>query len=378
MSYSLARDRRPTARLLTGRLSEGRLHLVLCVIVLLVSGCASMPDVESRLRGLQFHANMYVAQAGDSLESIAYRYGLSPAELAALNPGVNSRVYPGLRMNVRPGTDLPQAVRSRQAEQWNEPTRVAAVEQSMEQSAYDAAGRTPQQAVIVSPAPARAQAPRPQSTQSSLQPRSTLAAVDPEPRPRWRPEPLVPVNPFDGGELAVESNADARLARADPDVWRQETSWPKEEIVPDDFDELPAARTSRETMDGELARYVGSWSWPTDGAIARGFAPERAGGQGVDIAGVPGQDVRAALDGTVIYSGRDLSGGGNLVIVRHDDDLMTTYSHTDELFVAEDDRVRAGDPIASLGWNAERESVLRFEVRRDGSPLDPLDYLPTR
>ncbi|MCL4158161.1 UNVERIFIED_CONTAM: hypothetical protein GTU68_019774, partial [Idotea baltica] len=52
------------------------------------------------------------------------------------------------------------------------------------------------------------------------------------------------------------------------------------------------------------------------------------------------------MAGTVVYSGRDLSGGGNLIIVRHNDELMTTYSHADQLFVAEDDQVVAGDPIA--------------------------------
>ena len=160
--------------------------------------------------------------------------------------------------------------------------------------------------------------------------------------------------------------------------------------MPDDLDAAGVARAdaplpagdaavgSRRALDAQLQGYVGEWTWPTDGAVARGFAPERIGGQGVDIAGVPGQDVRAALDGTVVYSGRDLSGGGNLVIVRHGDDLMTTYSHADALFVTEDDRVSAGDPIASLGWNSERESVLRFEVRRDGNPLDPMAFLPPR
>ena len=85
------------------------------------------------------------------------------------------------------------------------------------------------------------------------------------------------------------------------------------------------------------------------------------------------------MSGTVVYSGRDLSdSGGNLIIVRHPNNLMTTYSHADQLFVAEDDQVAAGDPIASLGWNANRESVLRFEVREDGNPLDPMQFLPVR
>jgi len=57
---------------------------------------------------------------------------------------------------------------------------------------------------------------------------------------------------------------------------------------------------------------------------------------------------------------------------------MTTYSHADKLYVAEDDVVAVGDPIASLGWNEDRESVLRFEVRKDGNPMDPVKFLPIR
>ena len=150
--------------------------------------------------------------------------------------------------------------------------------------------------------------------------------------------------------------------------------------MPDDLDgyvpSVAADGGAATTSAG--ASSADGWVWPTAGAVARGYAPERVGGQGIDIAGVPGQDVRAAAGGTVVYSGRDLSGGGNLVILRHAGDLMTTYSHADKLFVTEDDEVRAGDPIASLGWNVERESVLRFEVRRDGEPLDPLSFVRER
>ena len=91
--------------------------------------------------------------------------------------------------------------------------------------------------------------------------------------------------------------------------------------------------------------------------------------------------MRAAAAGLVIYSGKSLAGDdGNLVILRHADGLMTTYSHADRLFVTEDDRVRAGDPIASLGANEASESVLSFEVRRAGEagPLDPMRFVSPR
>ena len=95
---------------MTHPLTTGSLALALLVAA---GGCASVPEVESRLKTIQFHPNMYVVQAGDTLESIAYRYLLSPGEIVAMNPGADGPLAPGLRINVRPGTELPDAVRAR-------------------------------------------------------------------------------------------------------------------------------------------------------------------------------------------------------------------------------------------------------------------------
>ncbi len=285
-------------------------HAICCFfLVLFATGCSSVPRVENHLQSLQFYPNMYVVQAGETLDTIAFRYQLDRNELAALNPGSENGVIPGMRLNVRPGTNLNEGIRAGSG--------YALVEQP-----------------IIVPANSAAQQVAIAQTGS----------------------PAVVVSPV----------ADAPA-----------TGFPREEIVPDDHDFQPVQQGS-DTLSRELQPFLGAWSWPMQGHVARGFAPDEVGGQGVDIAGVPGQEVRAAMQGTVVYSGRDLSGGGKLIIVQHDDSLMTTYSHADELFVVEDDVVQAGDPIASLGWNANQESVLRFEVRRDGNPLNPLDFLPAK
>jgi len=110
--------------------------------------------------------------------------------------------------------------------------------------------------------------------------------------------------------------------------------------------------------------------------IAREFDASKPNGRGIDIAGAPGQDVYAARDGVVTFSGRDPSGIGKLVIVKHVDDYLSIYSHTQNLFVSENDSVKAGDPIASLGANANEEAMLRFELRKNGKLLNPIKYLP--
>jgi len=81
-------------------------------LVLFATGCVSVPQVESRLQSLQFYPNMYVVQAGDTLDTIAFRYQLDRNDLVALNPGVGGRVVPGMRINVRPGTELSDEIRA--------------------------------------------------------------------------------------------------------------------------------------------------------------------------------------------------------------------------------------------------------------------------
>jgi len=312
-----------------------------CVTLLALTtiACESVPKFESRLQALQFHPNMYVVQAGDTLDTIAFRYKMSTAELSSLNPGTEKRLRAGTRLNVRPGTQLNDDIRAGAAwRQTPQPTIVAANMPQRKRDRVPADNRA-EQPVVVSP--------------------------------------TTPFNSAENKQSVTEYSTEQsnQIAVVAAGISVPQGTQPHEEIIRDELDYEPVSQTSN-GINQELKGYIGHWVWPTTGEVARGFSPNKVGGQGVDIAGVPGQDVRAALDGTVVYSGRDLSGEGNLIIVRHEDNLMTTYSHTDNLFVAEDDAVKAGDPIASLGWNNERESVLRFEVRRDGNPLNPMDFLP--
>lgn len=322
-----------------------------CVVLsalITMTACTSVPVVESRLQTMQLYSNMYVVQAGETVRSIAYRYQLSEAELEALNPGLSRNITPGLRINVRPGTVLSDELRAR---------------------AKTASYRSARQPQLISER--RTQALRPDQRIAS----NERVVVSPAPLgPELVPQPI---------DQYVDDTGTPRITEVPASSRSNETYIVSpegeftEEVIADPLDFEPV-QTSRAAMNEELQQYVGEWSWPTDGQIAREFAPTEVGGQGVDIAGVPGQSIHAAMAGTVVYSGRDLSGGGNLIIVRHDDSLMTTYSHADKLYVAEDDQVVAGDPIASLGWNANQESVLRFEVRKNGNPLDPMKFLPLR
>ena len=117
-----------------------------------------------------------------------------------------------------------------------------------------------------------------------------------------------------------------------------------------------------------------SWSRPTRGKAVGRFG--RGGNKGVDIAGEFEQPIRAASRGRVVYAGSGLVGYGKLVIVKHNSRLLSAYAHNERLQVKEGDDVKRGQHIADMGRSAKGKTILHFEIRRDGKPVDPLRYLP--
>lgn len=116
-----------------------------------------------------------------------------------------------------------------------------------------------------------------------------------------------------------------------------------------------------------------SWTWPTNGKIVASF--NEASNKGIDIAGTTGQAVNAASSGKVIYSGSDLRGYGNLVIIKHNKTFLSVYAHNSKLVVKEGQIVAAGQKIAEMG-NTDSNSVkLHFEIRQQGKSVDPAKYL---
>lgn len=120
------------------------------------------------------------------------------------------------------------------------------------------------------------------------------------------------------------------------------------------------------------------WQWPSDGQMVGRFGDGSNITAGIDIAGQKGQPVRAAGPGIVVYAGNGVRGYGNLILLKHNDRFLSAYAHNDSLKVEENDVVNAGEVIATMG-NTDAESVkLHFEVRKDGQPKDPLEFLPPR
>ncbi len=119
---------------------------------------------------------------------------------------------------------------------------------------------------------------------------------------------------------------------------------------------------------------VKGWTWPAQGKLLNRFDGSKH--VGIDIAGRSGQPVKAAAAGRVVYVGTGLVGYGRVVIIKHNRRLLSAYGHNRRNLVKEGQTVRAGQQIAEMGSTGADRVKLRFEVRRDGKPRDPLGYLP--
>ncbi len=121
---------------------------------------------------------------------------------------------------------------------------------------------------------------------------------------------------------------------------------------------------------------AGGFHWPSNGRIIETFSEPRSNGLVFD--GKPGDPVLAAADGKVIFSGVGPRGYGNLIIIKHQGDLLSVYAHNRALLVKEGQQVRRDQRVAELGDSGTDKPKLHFEIRRQGRPIDPLALLPPR
>ena len=292
--------------------------LVACVAGL-VSGCTGgLAPVETpREASIPGSAREHVVGKGETVYAIAWRYGVDYRALARFNSIRDPfTIHPGQRILIPDADDvIPPAP---------EDTPPAAGPQ-VTRSEPDA------------PADVNIRG-------TGLQVGPVVAALPPPPAPPARPLPRTsPKKP--------------------PARQESETNPP-----------AAPARTKQTAVSLPTRKVAGThWRWPTPGQTIGTF---KGGGKGFDIAGEFEQPIRAAAPGRVVYAGGGLVGYGQLVIVKHDARLLSAYAHNERLHVKEGDAVRGGQHIADMGRSAKGRSMLHFEIRRDGKPVDPGRYLP--
>lgn len=273
--------------------------------------------------GLGGHANGtvgaegYTVAPGDTMYSIAFAHGMDVRQLAALNDiPPPYTIHPGqvLKLKAPPATGTPESV----------PV---------------AAGTTP-------PNPQSAPVFGPVTTQA-------LTATGVAPAPASTAAPM--------------AAATAPPAASQPPPATQASSAQPPAAVP-----APPPGATRKVAGI-------TWQWPAGGEVVGRFQAGGGGdGAGIDIAGNVGDPVRAAASGTVVYSGNGLIGYGELIIIKHNDTYLSAYGHNSRRLVKEGEHVSAGQEIALMGASGAPRVELHFEIRKDGKPVDPLDYLPSQ
>ncbi|WP_375414944.1 peptidoglycan DD-metalloendopeptidase family protein [uncultured Bradyrhizobium sp.] len=142
--------------------------------------------------------------------------------------------------------------------------------------------------------------------------------------------------------------------------------------------EAAAAVTEAPVKTAEATGALPTFRWPVRGRVVTGYGAKTNGksNDGINVAVPEGTPVKAAEDGVVAYSGNELKGYGNLVLVRHSNGYVTAYAHASELMVKRGETIKRGQIIAKSGQSGEVGSPqLHFEIRKGSSPVDPLQFL---
>jgi lipoprotein NlpD len=174
-----------------------------------------------------------------------------------------------------------------------------------------------------------------------------------------------------GPPAAHGPDGGAPSARAAPPAARDRVPGRIESSVLGAFPQAQAGKAPVSVRRGS-----GQLQWPLRGVLYARFGRKgKSPHEGIDLAAPAGTPVRTAGEGAVLFAGPQ-RGYGLLVIVEHAHGLVTVYAHNRDLRVRTGQQVREGQVIATVGESGKTSGPhLHFEVRQDGAPVDPLDFL---
>jgi lipoprotein NlpD len=351
------------------------------LVTLLLAACASTPPAPVEDIALDdgprpvvapvrdVHAKAPVAThkvaAGETLYSIAFKNAMDYRELARINRIESPfRIYPGQELKL---ADPPTA----------EGVAVTALPASSgSTTTISALPEEPPRKTAAAPTPPNARVD-PRAVRSATPPSNERVATTPVAPPKPPPNSVAAT----ATPPPATSPAIAPVPTLPPPPTATAVPPPDPVAVPPKGGALaPGANTTASVTPGPATPVLNSggvsWRWPASGKVVGTFVTGDQTRQGVDIAGTAGANVAAAADGTVVYSGNGLLGYGELVIVKHSTSFLSAYGHNRKRLVKEGDAVKAGQVIAEMG-GSNRE-MLHFEIRRNGKPVNPLEYLPAR
>ncbi|HSM99572.1 MAG TPA: peptidoglycan DD-metalloendopeptidase family protein [Rudaea sp.] len=339
--------------------ARATLRLLFAVGSAWLAGCAlnppapvvdlSLPSANAPASTAASAASTYRVVRGDTLYSIAFKHGLDYRDLAAWNGIVSPyRILAGQNLRLSaPAQTAPVA-----AQTIAEPQPGQAVTSGISESA------------TTTPLASSAAAPKPSAFES--------LSAQPATAPSFAPTESVPAK-----SAPVETPL-PKAVEAPPKL-PPAVSAPRPVGAPPPVRPAVVPAPAKPADNAAQLNAGGvTWRWPADGKVVGAYVAGDQTKQGLDIAGSAGDAVRAAADGEVVYSGNGLIGYGELIIVKHNANFLSAYGHNRKRLVREGERVKAGQEIAEMGSTSASRDELHFEIRKNGKPVNPLDYLPAK
>lgn len=291
-------------------------------------------SAQASVSGAQPSAETHIVQKGETVYSIGRLHNVEPKNIIAWNnlgAGANA-LYVGQVLRIAPPTSAPVDDRG---------VVVSPIANSSGVEVKPLGGEAASAPVVQAPAAANVK-------------REPRGGKIPYSEQAW-----MQAKAGDSGKSTTAAIPPANPAEAKPET-KPET---KEEPKPD-------GRSSGSTDTKS------EFAWPATGKVVGNFSEST--NKGIDIGGKIGDAVLASAPGKVLYAGQDLRGYGKLVVVKHNEQFLSVYAHNSQILVKEGQSVTRGQKIAELGQSDAEQPKLHFEIRKQGKPVDPLQFLPAR
>ena len=158
-------------------------------------------------------------------------------------------------------------------------------------------------------------------------------------------------------------------------IQRQTVTLPTTPATPAPVTSTTTTTTSSTTPSTPVRSSTLRWVKPSQGAVIAQFNLA-SNIKGIRYGGNVGDPIYAAADGQVVYAADGLKEYGNLILIKHIDGYITAYAHNSKMNVSSGQNVTAGQKIAEMGSSGATRTMLEFQVRLDGKPINPTQVLP--
>lgn len=175
------------------------------------------------------------------------------------------------------------------------------------------------------------------------------------------------------GSMANNRSTTQALSNTEPKIQRQSINIPTNTV--NQTNTAPVATRPIAPITAVQSTRL-RWVKPSNGPVLENYNLAN-NVKGIRFGGNQGDPIFAAADGQVVYAADGLKEYGNLVLVKHIDGYITAYAHNSKMIVKSGENVTAGQKIAEMGSSGTNRTMLEFQVRLEGKPINPANILPT-